>query len=87
MSKEVFIRKATGLTRPFGVFDTLIIAVGALTCGSGTLLVYSSSLAFAPGYNYALSLFIAMVLQPVRRPDLLSITVAMPRSGGDYVFR
>jgi len=86
LSKEVFIRKATGLTRPFGMYDTLIIAMGAINLGSGTLLVYSSSLAFAPGYNYALSLFIAMVLNLFVVLTYSQITVAMPRSGGDYVF-
>ncbi|HKM76482.1 MAG TPA: APC family permease [Candidatus Bathyarchaeia archaeon] len=86
MSKEVFVRKATGLTRPFGVYDTLIIAIGAINLGSGTLLVYSSSLAFAPGYNYVLSLFIAMVLNLFVVLTYAMITIAMPRSGGDYVF-
>jgi len=86
LSKEVFTRKATGLTRPFGVYDTLIIAVGAINLGSGTLLVYSSSLAFAPGYNYALSLFIATVMNLFVVLAYSQITVAMPRSGGDYVF-
>ena len=86
MSKEVFTRKATGLTRPFGVYDTFIIAVGAINLGSGTLLVYSTSLAFAPGYNYVLSLFIAMVLNLFVVLAYSQITIAMPRSGGDYVF-
>jgi len=86
LSKEVFTRKATGLTRPFGVIDTLIIAVGAINLGSGTLLVYSTSLAFAPGYNYVLSLFVAMVLNLFVVLAYSQITIAMPRSGGDYVF-
>jgi amino acid transporter len=86
MSKDVFVRKATGLTRPFGVYDTLIIAVGAINLGSGTLLVYSSSLAFAPGYNYVLSLLIATILNLFVVLAYSQITVAMPRSGGDYVF-
>jgi amino acid transporter len=86
LSKEVFTRKATGLTRPFGVYDTLIIAIGAINLGSGTLLVYSTSLAFAPGYNYALSLFIAMILNLFVVLTYSQITIAMPRSGGDYVF-
>ena len=86
MSKEVFIRKATGLTRPFGMYDTFIIAFGAINLGSGTLLVYSSSLAFAPGFNYALSFFIAMLLNLFVVLTYSQITVAMPRSGGDYVF-
>jgi APA family basic amino acid/polyamine antiporter len=68
------------------MYDTLIIAMGAINLGSGTLLVYSSSLAFAPGYNYALSLFIAMILNLFVVLTYSMITVAMPRSGGDYVF-
>jgi APA family basic amino acid/polyamine antiporter len=68
------------------MYDTLIIAMGAINLGSGTLLVYSSSLAFAPGYNYALSLLIAMVLNLFVVLTYSQITVAMPRSGGDYVF-
>jgi amino acid transporter len=86
LSKEVFTRKATGLTRPFGFTDTLIIAAGMLNMGSGTLLVFSTSAAFAPSFNYALSLFIALILNLFVVVTYAVITVAMPRSGGDYVF-
>jgi APA family basic amino acid/polyamine antiporter len=86
LSKEVFVRKATGLTRPFGFLDIFVISVGILNMGSGTLLVFSSSLAFAPSYNFILSLLIAMVLNLFVVVTYATITVAMPRSGGDYVF-
>ncbi len=86
MSKEVFVRKATGLTRPFGLWDAFILAMGMLNMGSGTLLVFSTSLAFAPSYNFILSLLIAMVLNFFVVMTYSMITIAMPRSGGDYVF-
>jgi len=86
MAKEVFVRKATGLTRPFGAYDTLIIAMGAINLGSGTLLFYSSSLAFAPSFNFVLSLLIALIMTAFVVLAYSQITVAMPRSGGDYVF-
>jgi APA family basic amino acid/polyamine antiporter len=86
LSKEVFVRKSTGLVRPFGFRDILIIAMGAINLGSGTLLVYSTSLAFAPSYNYVLSLFIAFILNLFVVLAYAMITIIMPRSGGDYVF-
>jgi amino acid transporter len=86
MSKEVFVRKATGLTRPFGLWDAFILAMGMLNMGSGTLLVFSTSLAFAPSYNFILSLLIAMALNFFVVMTYSMITIAMPRSGGDYVF-
>jgi len=86
LKRETFARDATGLTKPFSLRDTLIILIGAINLGSGTLLLYSTSLAFAPSYNYVLSLFIAMILTLFVVLTYTYITTIMPRSGGDYVF-
>lgn len=86
MQSQPFARDATGLVRPFSTMDALIIAMGAINLGSGTLLVYSSSLASSPSYNFALSLFIAMILNLFVVLAYSMITIVMPRSGGDYVF-
>jgi len=86
MSTEVFVRKATGLTRPFGFWDQFILAMGLLNLGTGTVLVFSMSLAFAPSYNFILSLLIGMVLNFFVVMAYSMITIVMPRSGGDYVF-
>jgi len=86
LSKEVFVRKATGLTRPFGLLDTFIIAASMLNMGSGMLLVFSSSLAFGPSYNFVLSMFLALVMNIFVGVTYAMMTTAMPRSGGDYVF-
>lgn len=84
--QEVFVRKATGLLRPFSATDAFILSLGFVNIGSGAFLVYSSSLAFAPGFNLGLSFVIAALMNLFVVIVYSQMTVAMPRSGGDYVF-
>lgn len=85
-TQEVFARKATGLLRPFSATDAFIMSMGFVNIGSGAFLVYSSSLAFAPGFNLGLSFLIATIMNLFIVVVYSQMTIAMPRSGGDYVF-
>jgi len=86
MSTEGPVRKATGLERSFGFWDSFIVGMGMLNLGTGTVLVFSMSLAFAPSYNFILSLLLGMVLNFFVVMAYAMVTIVMPRSGGDYVF-
>ena len=85
----VFVRDATGLVRSFGVFDTYWIV--SLGFGQSVL----SSLLFFVAYFYvvgagiwaiALANFIAAPLGFIVYWPMMQMSIAMPRSGGDYVY-
>ncbi len=85
-SKRVFLRDATGLVRGFSGWDAFVLVLGFINIGSGVYLVFSSTLAFAPAFNLGLSFLICTLMNLCVVVVYTQMTVAMPRSGGDYVF-
>jgi APA family basic amino acid/polyamine antiporter len=84
--KKVFVREATGLVRTFSLLDAFVLAMAFVNIGSGVFLLYSSSLAFAPGFNLGLSFLITTIMNLFVVLVYIQMTTIMPRSGGDYVF-
>ena len=84
-SKKVFVRDATGLTREISGWDALAGNLASMGIGYLFLYVFFASLLY-PGVN--LPATVVFMLLPGFVFSLLYyyFSVAMPRSGGDYVF-
>jgi len=88
MSQEsgAFVRNATGLVRELGPFDAFNLVFSAVLIPVGI----SQAMGFAPaafqGANIMVSFLIAAVLMFFFGHVYATLTQAMPRSGGDYVW-
>lgn len=86
MEHGVFLRNATGLVREISAFGAIAIGSFALSIGAALAFVLTAVPNLYPGANVALSVVFAA------GPALLvaylysSLTSAMPRSGGEYVW-
>jgi|BEDMetMinimDraft_2_1075160.scaffolds.fasta_scaffold00315_7 amino acid transporter len=82
---KLFAREATGLVRQFSALEAAAINWSGLTVFPGLITYFAFSYLFPNG-----SLFWAMVISILGFTSLAICyamsTVAMPRSGGDYVF-
>ena len=85
-SKELFVRKATGLVRELSPFDAFNLVFSAVLIPVGI----SEALGFSPavftGANVAVSFVLAAILMVAFGAVYLYFTNLMPRSGGDYVW-
>src|SRR5260370_17089828 len=85
-STSVFIRNATGLVRELSLFDAFNLVFSAVLIPVGITQVLSFAPTFWPGANVLLSFLFSIPLVLCFGLVYLYFTVAMPRSGGDYVW-
>jgi amino acid transporter len=84
--QRIFLRKASGLIRTAGTFDTFVYNMGLVSVGLGvgTMMLYGP--AFYPGGDLLLACIIAGVLMACIAFGMICWAVTLPRSGGIYVF-
>lgn len=84
--KRIFLRKASGLIRTAGPFDTFIFNIGLVSVGLGV----GSILFYGPAYYPAGDLLWSCVMGGVAMAmiafGMITWSVTLPRSGGIYVF-
>src|SRR5260370_9336156 len=85
-STSVFIRNATGLVRELSPFDAFNLVFSAVLIPVGITQVLSFAPTFWPGANVLLSFLFSIPLVLCFGLVYLYFTVAMPRSGGYYVW-
>ncbi len=84
--KEVFIRKTSGLVRPFSATDTTLIYTLIIFAVLNTTLQFTAFNGLFPGADLVGSLAISLVPTMLLSVVYWAIAVAMPRSGSDYVW-
>src|ERR671931_2963515 len=84
--RQAFFRNATGLVRELTPFDAFDLVFSAVLIPVGITQVMSFAPQFWPGANMVVSFLIATPLVFCTGLVYLYFTVAMPRSGGDYVW-
>ncbi len=84
----VFVRQATGLVRAFGWFDSFWLV--SLGFGSSVITSLAFFVAYypitAPDGRAEVSIALAFPLALIVYWPIMQMSIAMPRSGGDYVF-
>lgn len=84
---KVFVREATGLVRQVGLIDAILLNI--MSNGFGlTLIFYELQVGNFPGspeFAYWAAILAALGCVPVAIA-YVSMSTAMPRSGGDYIF-
>ena len=85
----VFVRDATGLVRAFGWFDAFWIV--SLGFGSSVLTGLAFYLAYyyvvgAGIYSSIIAIALTLPLSFLVYWPIMQMSIAMPRSGGDYIF-
>ena len=84
--KRIFLRKASGLIRTAGAFDTFVYNIGLVSVGLGV----GSILFYGPAYYPAGDVFGATIMAAVAMTmiafGMITWSVTLPRSGGIYVF-
>src|SRR6266446_1328629 len=85
-STPMFVRNATGLVRELSPFDAFNLVFSAVLIPVGITQVFSFAPTFWPGANVLLSFLFSIPLVLCFGMVYLYFTVAMPRSGGDYVW-
>jgi len=81
----VFVRKASGLRRDVGTLSVLSLNALGTTYGIGIIFLMSLSYLF-PGGDPAIATAICTILVIPQALVYGLLGIAMPRSGGDYVF-
>ncbi len=82
----MYVRQATGLVRAAGKWSVLVYNINFVSIGLMTLFAISLIPAFYPGSNIQLSFLLALVVVLPTSMVFAMLSVAMPRSGGDYVY-
>jgi len=83
--QKFFVRDATGLTRALTATDALIGNLCTMGIGFSFLYVFFSALLY-PGVNLPLTALFALVPGILLSLVYYYFTVAMPRTGGDFVW-
>ena len=83
---ELFARKASGLVREFGFFDTFSFNVIGYALGLVIAITPFFAGALFPGANIFLILIVGTVLAVFNGLTYSLLAGAMPRSGGEYVY-
>jgi amino acid transporter len=84
--KSVFIRKTSGLVRPYGATDTVLIYTLIIFSILNTTLQFPWFFGFWPGADLVGALAVAMIPMGLLMICYWAIALAMPRSGSDYVW-
>jgi amino acid transporter len=82
----IFVREATGFVRELSSFDAFVISFGIFNVGCGTATFVAYALSMYPGVNLFLSLTICNFISLAFALLYAFMAIAMPRSGGDYVW-
>lgn len=82
---KVFVRDATGLVRHVGLWDSILLNIESNTFGLG-LIYYSLVLSALPGADSILAAALCGLACIPLALAYATMSTAMPRSGGDYVF-
>ena len=82
----LYVRQATGLVRAAGKWSVLVYNIMFVSIGLMTLFALSLIPAFYPGANIQLTFVLALVIVLPTSMVFAMLSVAMPRSGGDYVY-
>ena len=82
----LYVRQATGLVRAAGKWSVLVYNIMFVSIGLMTLFALSLIPAFYPGANIQLTFVLALVIVLPTSLVFAMLSVAMPRSGGDYVY-
>ncbi len=85
-TSTTFVRNATGLVRELSPFDAFNLVFSAVLIPVGITQVLSFAPTFWPGANVLVSFLLSIPLVLCFGLVYLFFTVAMPRSGGDYVW-
>lgn len=85
-STPVFVRNATGLVRELSPFDAFNLVFSAVLIPVGITQVFSFAPTFWPNANVLISFLFSLPLVFCFGMVYLYFTIAMPRSGGDYVW-
>ena len=86
MQKGVFLREATGLTRPIGASAAWLFAVGVINIGVGGAQMFGWTQTLFPGANIPLTFALCTLFYMFHAALYAVMGSAMPRSGGDYVW-
>lgn len=86
MAEQIFLRRASGLRRMASGWDVFIFNVGLISVGLGVAFNGFYVPAFYPEASAGGASFWAMVLMLFAGLGFYLWAVAMPRSGGNYVF-
>ena len=84
--RTLFVRKSTGLVRDLTAFDAFNLVFSAVLIPVGITQVMSFTPQFWPHANMLVSFLLATPLVLCFGLVYLYFTIAMPRSGGDYVW-
>lgn len=84
--KRVFLREATGLVREMKPRDALFLNFLNMSIGLGVAWVIFWGPGIYPGANVTAGLILCVIFCMFGMFCFASLTAAMPRSGGDYVF-
>ena len=84
--KSVFVRKTSGLVRPYGATDTTLIYTLIIFAILNTTVQIPWFLGFWPGADIVGSLAFALIPQALTCICYWAIATLMPRSGTDYVW-
>jgi amino acid transporter len=84
--KSVFVRKTSGLVRPYDAKDTILIYTLIIFAILNTTVQFPWFLGFWPGSDLVGSLAFAMIPMGLLMICYWAIALAMPRSGSDYVW-
>lgn len=84
--KRIFLRKASGLIRTAGAFDTFIYNVGLVSVGLGVVSILFYGPAYYPAGNVFWATIMAAIAMTMIAFGMITWSVTLPRSGGIYVF-
>jgi len=84
-SPKVFTREATGLVRQIGAFDAFIFNLFS-TFPFAILFTMIFAIGLFPAANIPLAIVVSIVPAVIIGATYIILSVAMPRSGGDYVW-
>jgi len=85
-SKGVFVREATGLVREISPFAAVAIGTFALSIGLAINWTITSTPTLYPGSNVLITLGLALIPTLIVTYLYATLSGAMPRSGGEYVW-
>ncbi len=83
---KMFVRNATGLVRELTAFDAFNLVFAAVLIPVGISQALNFGAAAFPGANIALAFILGAILLLGFGGVYVYFTLAMPRSGGDYVW-